>query len=91
MAMGAYEAISEAGLTVPRDISVVGYDNQPFLADALMPPLTTVQLPHFEMGAWAATRLLEAIDSENSEPLKPAHVRIACPMVVRNSVAPPKK
>ncbi len=91
MAMGAYEAINEAGLSVPDDISVVGYDNQPFLADALMPPLTTVQLPHFEMGAWAVTRLLEVIDSENSEPLKQMGQVIACPLVIRDSVAPPRK
>lgn len=91
MAMGAYEAINEAGLSVPDDISVVGYDNQPFLADALMPPLTTVQLPHFEMGAWAATRLLQAIDPENSETLKQEGQVIACPLVIRDSVAPPKK
>jgi len=91
MAMGAYEAINEAGLSVPGDISVVGYDNQPFLADALMPPLTTVQLPHFEMGAWAVTRLLQAIDPENSEPLKQKGQVIACPLVIRDSVAPPRK
>ncbi len=91
MAMGAYEAITEAGLSIPEDISVVGFDNQLNIADALRPALTSVQLPHYEMGAWAATRLLEAIDPQNSGPLKPAHVRIACPLVVRNSVAPPKK
>jgi LacI family transcriptional regulator len=91
MAMGAYEAINEAGLSVPGDISVIGFDNQPFLADALMPPLTTVQLPHFEMGAWAATRLLKAIDPENSEPLVQKGQVIACPLVIRDSVAPPRK
>ena len=91
MAMGAYEAISEVGLSVPADISVIGYDNQPFLADALMPPLTTVQLPHFEMGAWAATRLLQAIDPENSETLEQRGQVIACPLVIRDSVAPPRK
>lgn len=91
MAMGAYEAITEAGLSVPKDISVVGFDNQLNIADALRPPLTTVQLPHFEMGAWAATRLLEAIDTENSEPLKQKGQVIACPLVIRDSVAPPRK
>ena len=91
IAMGAYEAITEAGLSVPKDISVVGFDNQLNIADALRPPLTTVQLPHFEMGAWAVTRLLEAIDPENSEPLKQMGQVIACPLVVRDSVAPPKK
>lgn len=91
MAMGAYEAIAEAKLSIPQDISVVGFDNQLNIADALRPPLTTVQLPHFEMGAWAATRLLAAIDPENSEPLKQHGQVIACPLVIRDSVAPPRK
>jgi LacI family transcriptional regulator len=91
MAMGAYEAIAEAGLSIPKDISVVGFDNQLNIADALRPPLTTVQLPHFEMGAWAATRLLEAIDPENSEPLTQHGQVITCPLVIRDSVAPPRK
>jgi LacI family transcriptional regulator len=91
MAMGAYEAIAEAGLIVPHDISIVGFDNQLNIADALRPALTSVQLPHYEMGAWAARRLLDAINPQNSEALKPAHVQMVCPLVVRDSVAPPKK
>lgn len=91
MALGAYNAIHEAGLSIPEDISVVGFDNQPYLVDALMPPLTTVQLPHFEMGAWAVTRLLQTIDPENSEPLEQKGQVIACPLVIRDSVAPPRK
>jgi LacI family transcriptional regulator len=91
MALGAYNAIHEAGLRIPQDISVVGFDNQPYLVDALMPPLTTVQLPHFEMGAWAVSRLLETIDPENSESLKRVGQVLACPLVIRDSVAPPRK
>jgi LacI family transcriptional regulator len=89
--MGAYEAIAEAGLSVPRDISIIGFDNQLNIADALHPLLTTVQLPHFEMGARAATRLLEAIESENSEPQVAEEMLVHCPLVVRDSVAPPGK
>jgi LacI family transcriptional regulator len=91
MAMGAYAAINESGLLIPSDISVIGFDNQTYLADALMPGLTTIQLPHLEMGAWAVTRLLEVIDSQNSEPLKQMGQVIACPLVIRDSVAPPRK
>jgi LacI family transcriptional regulator len=90
MAMGAYDAIAEAKLSIPQDVSVVGFDNQLNIADAMRPPLTTVQLPHFEMGAWAVTRLLEAIDPENSEPLMQHGQVIACPLVIRDSVAPPR-
>ena len=88
MAMGAYSAIAEAGLRIPEDISVVGFDNQPFLADALVPPLTSVELPHYEMGAWAVNKLIDVLES----PEAPHHeqVRLAGPVVVRESVAPPR-
>lgn len=91
MAVGTYNAIREAGLKIPEDISVIGFDNQQYLVDALMPPLTTIQLPHYEMGAWAVNRLIESIDPQNSEPLKQKGQVISCPLVIRDSVAPPRK
>lgn len=90
MAMGAYAAIQEAGLSVPGDISVVGFDDQPFLANALRPGLTTVQLPHYEMGAWAAKRLIGQIDPKNSDSPSPEAITCNCPLVIRDSVAPPR-
>ena len=88
MAMGAYSAIADAGLRVPDDISVVGFDNQPFLADALVPPLTSVELPHYDMGAWAVNKLIDVLEATEA----PHHeqVRLAGPVVVRESVAPPR-
>jgi LacI family transcriptional regulator len=53
MAMGAYRAAAELGLLIPRDLSVVGFDNQEIVAEALSPQLTTVALPYYEMGAMA--------------------------------------
>jgi len=92
MALGAYEAIQEAGLSVPDDISVVGFDDQPYLADALRPALTTVKLPHYEMGAWAARHLLENISDtdQNSEDQAIEEKLMNCPLVERDSVAPPR-
>ena len=58
MAMGAYRAAAEVGLRIPRDLSVVGYDNMHPVVTGLVPGLTTVQLPHYEMGVWAARQLL---------------------------------
>lgn len=84
MAFGAYEAIQEAGLEVGKDISVIGFDNQPYFAAALRPALTTVQLPHYEMGAWAAQRLLEQF--KNSEPTDSIQNQIDCALIVRDSV-----
>ena len=86
MAFGAYEAIQEAGLEVGNDISVIGFDNQPHFAAALRPALTTVQLPHYEMGAWAAQRLLDQI--KNSEPTGAVQNQIDCALIIRDSVGP---
>lgn len=88
MAMGAYAVIAEAGLRVPDDISVVGFDNQPFLADALVPPLTSVELPHYEMGAWAVNKLIDVIEAPDSA--QHEQIRLSGPVVVRESVAPPR-
>ena len=78
MAVGAYEAIKELGLKVGRDVAVMGYDDQE-IAQHLAPPLSTVLLPHREMGQWCAQLLLEA-DAVGTET-----VRMACPLVLRQS------
>jgi LacI family transcriptional regulator len=87
MAMGAYRAIRYAGLRIPQDISVIGYDNQDQTAPWLDPPLTTVQLPHEAMGRWAVEHLLRVLSGEADGPRR---LRMHCPLVVRTSVAPPR-
>lgn len=77
-AMGAYDAIRELGLRVRHDIAIVGYDNMEVIAAALHPSLSTMQLPHYEMGKWALERLL----SGDTEPIQ--H-KMECPLVKRNS------
>lgn len=57
MAMGAFDAIREAGLRIPDDVAVVGYDDQEIIAAYLRPALTTVALPFEEMGAAAVEAL----------------------------------
>jgi LacI family transcriptional regulator len=59
MAVGCYEALHELGLRIPDDVAVMGYDDRE-IAQHLHPPLTTVLLPHFEMGSIAAEILLDA-------------------------------
>lgn len=56
LAFGAYQALADAGLSIPGDVSIVGFDNDE-LAAYLRPGLTTVALPYEEMGA-AAVRML---------------------------------
>ena len=60
LAMGAYEAIRQQGLRIPQDIAVIGYDNQELIAANLWPALSTMQLPHYDMGVWAVEHLLSS-------------------------------
>jgi LacI family transcriptional regulator len=91
MAMGAYRAAAELGLSIPADLSVVGFDDQELIAANLHPGLTTVALPHYEMGAWAAERLIDTVEGT---PLPGASatepVLLNCPLVTRASVAGPR-
>ena len=82
-ALGAYQTLAAEGLRVPEDMSVVGFDDQDVLRDFFLPPLTTVQLPFAAMGSLAAELLL------SGETAPEVH-RIRCPLVLRDSVAPPK-
>jgi LacI family transcriptional regulator len=86
MAMGAYQAAATLGLRIPEDVSVIGFDNQETLADGLRPGLTTMALPHYEMGVWA----VEAVLAQIGDPGTPTeHGVLPCPLVRRASVAPP--
>jgi LacI family transcriptional regulator len=84
MAMGAYDALKKLGLTIPEDVAVVGFDNHELIAAHLHPPLTTMALPHYEMGQWAVQYLLEHADS--SPTLPPVQQTIACRLIERSSV-----
>ena len=63
VALGAYDALREAGLRIPADMSVTGH-NDMLLADMVDPPLTTVRLPHREFGWRAAELLFDALDGD---------------------------
>jgi len=87
MAMGAYDAIRKLGLSIPDDVAVVGFDNQELIAADLYPGLTTMALPHYEMGQWAVQYLLKMIDNpnlQNGEP--PVQEMLHCPIIIRDSV-----
>ncbi|VXB79427.1 LacI family DNA-binding transcriptional regulator [Massilia sp. 9I] len=84
MAVGAIEAVRERGLDVPRQVSVVGYDDQD-IARYTQPPLTTVLLPNYEMGHWAAESLIAQVNGGVS---RRTSMKMDCPLVERDSVAP---
>jgi LacI family transcriptional regulator len=83
MAMGAYAAITELGLRIPDDIAVIGFDNQEVLAGHLRPPLTTIALPHYELGRRALERLLALIHDEDADR---GIETVVCPLIERESV-----
>lgn len=68
IAAGAMVALREAGLSVPGDISVVGFDDRS-LALLLDPPLTTVRYPMEDVGRRAARHLVHRVQGEKAEPL----------------------
>lgn len=77
MAVGCYEALKELGEKIGATIAVMGYDDQE-IAQHLSPSLTTVLLPHREMGQWCVRELLKANATVSIE-------RLECPVVVRQS------
>ncbi len=86
LAMGAYRAAAELGLQIPRDVSIMGFDNHEFVADGIHPGLTTIELPHYDMGVWAAEQLFNQIDGTTGA--TPTAL-LRGPVIHRGSVAPP--
>jgi LacI family transcriptional regulator len=85
-AFGVIEAARVAGLTVPGNLSVVGFDDLP-MARWSAPPLTTVRQPLAEMGRTAGRMLLELITTGS---LDLQRVELATTLVPRASTAPPR-
>jgi LacI family transcriptional regulator len=83
LAVGCYAALDDAGLSCPDDISVVGFNDMPFI-DRLRPPLTTIRFPHYQVGTEAAQLLLERI-AEHAGPVKILY--LAPELVIRGSTA----
>ncbi|MGZ3181412.1 MAG: LacI family DNA-binding transcriptional regulator [Telluria sp.] len=88
MAVGALDAARKLRLDVPRKLSIVGYDDQD-LARYTHPPLSTVLLPNYEMGRWAAETLIAEARAATSP--RRFHIKMECPLVPRESVAKPPR
>ncbi len=87
LAVGCYAALEETTLQCPDDLSVIGFNDMPFI-DRLRPPLTTVRFPHYQLGTEAAQLLLERINGGEG-PVKILY--LAPELVVRGSTAPPAR
>lgn len=85
MAVGALDALADAGLKCPEDVSIVGYNDVP-LIDHLNPPLSTVRLPGFEMGRHSARLAFSLIAGEE---LPDTRIMLAPEFVERASTRRP--
>jgi LacI family transcriptional regulator len=86
IALGCYDVFAESRVRCPAEISVVGFNDMPF-AGRFQPPLTTIRIPHYELGTAAAQLMLAQL--QNGE-LTPSDVRLEPSLVVRGSTAPPR-
>jgi LacI family transcriptional regulator len=85
LAMGCYDTLAAEGLRCPEDVSIVGFNDMPFI-DRLQPPLTSVRVPQREIGSVAADLLLAQL----ADRAAPAREMLLEPtLVVRASTAPP--
>jgi LacI family transcriptional regulator len=85
MAMGAYDALRNLGIRIPTDVAVVGFDNQELIAPNLYPALTTMELPHYQMGQWAVEHLLKLIDQPALRGATAVQHKEICPLIERAS------
>jgi LacI family transcriptional regulator len=86
-AIGCYEALKELGLSIPHEVSVIGYDDEE-IARHLSPPLTSLVLPHRAMGRWVIEQLFHATSlATGCHPL----TKLECLLVERDSIAAPKR
>jgi LacI family transcriptional regulator len=84
VAIGAIRALTSMGARIPRDVSVIGFDNI-FAAELVTPPLTTVAAPLGAMGGTAVRNLLAIV--RGARPRSQAPVSLPCRLVVRQSTA----
>jgi LacI family transcriptional regulator len=89
LALGAYQALDDFGLKIPADVSVVSFDDHP-IATWIRPKLTTVALPHYELGRKAVEVLLAEIDRDREKTGQGGEThRVPMPVRIRDSVAAP--
>ena len=81
MALGCYDALRELGLAVPHDVAVIGFDDRE-IAQYMHPPLSTLVLPHYEMGRVAVELILDDAGGLHSSPTT---IKVECKLLERKS------
>lgn len=87
LAVGALQAAKQAGLDVPGDVSITGFDDIE-LATVISPALTTVHVPHRQMGQMAGDALYSLVRGDATEPVQ---IELETHIVERESLAAPRK
>jgi LacI family transcriptional regulator len=85
LALGCYDVFADRGVRCPDEVSVIGFNDMPFAA-RFNPPLTTIHIPHYEIGKAAAQLMLERLQNGDSPP---RDIRLEPSLIVRESTAPP--
>ena len=82
IALGAMKAMSESGIRIPEDVSIIGFDDLPYSSISL-PPLTTLRVPKQEMGRSAVRRLCAIIEDNDDVRFK---IQVCTQFIERDSV-----
>ena len=91
LALGAYQALADAGLRVPTDVSVVSFDDDA-IASWVRPGLTTIAIPHYELGRAAVDVLFDEIGDAGEQADDRDRIRrVPMPLRKRESVAAPSR
>lgn len=79
VAFMVYQVLLAQGWKIPQQVGVLGYDNMVGIGQLFLPPLTTVQLPHYELGRQAALHLINQLEHRETR-------KVACPLLLRESL-----
>ena len=79
IALMVYQTLLAQGIRIPEDIAVIGYDNMVGIGELFLPPLSTVQLPHYEIGRLSALHIIHCETHRET-------TRVESPFLMRNSI-----
>jgi LacI family transcriptional regulator len=85
VAMGAYDAARQLNRKIPQQLAIIGFDDFTLISENVHPPMTTMQLPHYEMGMKAGQQLVKMIKQPQWRPT-PRVLKVPIPLVLRESV-----
>jgi LacI family transcriptional regulator len=89
VALGALKAARQAGVQVPDELAIIGFDDLP-IAAYVEPALTTVRVPAREIGVVAARALIDAVSHPNGSGRRKPSAVLATELVIRESSGPPR-